>query len=484
MNATGGTYMTPRAVVDGPYTRHYARWLIPDIIFDGSVPADTGINGAMSAHSPTDPRSTRGSFGDSSHGGKSRPHRGSTGTKLHALSSGYPQPKDKSSPLIIKRTADDKLVKLVCIDCDRGDFSSAQGFINHCRIAHHRGFESHDAAAMACGQIVEFDENGAIVGSEEPNSVGGPALVHPLIRADPGQVVGERTLASGSIPQSPPPPTPVPTLHNQKSLPRGGKRKRSNSKAMAKNNNATVHSAFIPSPITPHLSAYLEKRGIGLDLAALVEETKRKDDVIIYDSSEEESDEEIDNEHRYEEHSEDMQQSRTPARSGMSPAPLGLRASKGIEKPGRKPGVSSISPRLSSATISKSHSTRTKANADTQMVEATTLSPPAIDAPSLISDEEDEEYEEGSESPSSSSATTHEPEEVDVDVEDADEASETTATDPEITREVPVTKPRRGAMRGQGARTRGRRVERHVKFENPTRTTRTTRGPGRRGGRR
>lgn len=56
----------------------------------------------------------------------------------------------------IYRRPDGILVRLVCQDCDRSNFGSTQGFINHCRISHARDYGSHDQAAVACG--VEIDE--------------------------------------------------------------------------------------------------------------------------------------------------------------------------------------------------------------------------------------------------------------------------------------------------------------------------------------
>jgi hypothetical protein len=60
--------------------------------------------------------------------------------------------------VIQKRKSDGLVIKLVCLDCRRENFSSALGFITHCRIAHDRSFASHDAAADACGEPVEVDE--------------------------------------------------------------------------------------------------------------------------------------------------------------------------------------------------------------------------------------------------------------------------------------------------------------------------------------
>ncbi|KAG5977545.1 hypothetical protein E4U55_006679 [Claviceps digitariae] len=148
----------PFGVVDGPYARHYAKWLIPDPSFDGEqanwqIPADF----TRSRLSLAEGRQTRNSFTETGLMSKGRPVRGNAGQKLQALSSGYPQPKDKAGPCVLKRS-DGQTVKLVCLDCHRENFSSTQGFINHCRIAHKRDFKSHEEAAVQSGQPIETSD--------------------------------------------------------------------------------------------------------------------------------------------------------------------------------------------------------------------------------------------------------------------------------------------------------------------------------------
>lgn len=61
------------------------------------------------------------------------------------------------------RRTDGIIVKLTCPDCKRTNFSSAQGFLNHSRIAHTQEYTSQDAAALICGEILpdnEQDEEG------------------------------------------------------------------------------------------------------------------------------------------------------------------------------------------------------------------------------------------------------------------------------------------------------------------------------------
>lgn len=61
------------------------------------------------------------------------------------------------------RRTDGVVVKLTCPDCQRSNFSSAQGFLNHSRIAHAKEYTSQDGAALQCGEILpesEQDEEG------------------------------------------------------------------------------------------------------------------------------------------------------------------------------------------------------------------------------------------------------------------------------------------------------------------------------------
>lgn len=61
------------------------------------------------------------------------------------------------------RRTDGVIVKLTCPDCNRSNFSSAQGFLNHSRIAHSKEYTSQDGAALKCGEILpeaEQDEEG------------------------------------------------------------------------------------------------------------------------------------------------------------------------------------------------------------------------------------------------------------------------------------------------------------------------------------
>ena len=246
-------------VHDGPYSRHYARWLLQDPRFDGG---EREVMVTPVGKSPMKFRSqTRGHPTEVSHSSsQARAQRSGT---LKALPAGYGQPKEKATgPMIIKRKSDGATVKLVCPDCGRFDFGSAQGFINHCRIGHGRSFASHDAAADACGEVVEVDETGAMIGAE---NVVTPTTgnVHPLIRS-----------AKLLQPKAP----------------------RTASLATPENNNSMiilkkdVSPDFRASLSTPNLSDLVRGRGLGLDLQELVMDAKTKVELPESDSEDDEMD--------------------------------------------------------------------------------------------------------------------------------------------------------------------------------------------------
>ncbi|KAF4989146.1 hypothetical protein FGRMN_9331 [Fusarium graminum] len=275
----------PFGVVDGPYARHYAKWLIPDPAFDGMQPEWQFTPEASRVRASfAEGRTTRNSLTESGSTVKSRSGRGVGSQKLHSLSSGYPQPKDKAGPCILKR-ADGQTVKLVCIDCNRENFSSTQGFINHCRIAHKRDFKSHEEAAVQSGHPIEATEGGA--SREETTSAPSVAVptsttststpVHPFARPDMTEQQAYAALRSriedslklyrqGKLPGV----THIPSLS-------GKARHRGVEKAVSVN----VLSE------TPHLSRLLQSRKFDGNLSELIADAKTKVPVEDMTSGEE-----------------------------------------------------------------------------------------------------------------------------------------------------------------------------------------------------
>ncbi|EED23979.1 conserved hypothetical protein [Talaromyces stipitatus ATCC 10500] len=400
----------PWGVADGPYSRHYSKWLLPDPRFDGGESPDLPPTPNTASESS---RYTRGTFTENGYvAGKSRAQRGSMSTRLQSLPNGYPVVKEKAGPMVIKRKSDNKQVKLVCLDCRRFDFSSTQGFINHCRIAHSRTFASHDAAAEACGEPVDVDEAGAIIGGGGGGSGGGTTPNEPPIVSNPGSVHPLVRTAHTVTPTPLPIATPVSKVAKPK-----------------KNHTRTPSSPFKASPATPHLSCLLSDLGSKLNLDEIVADAKTPVDLSEF-MSEGESDDEGDSE--------------------------GTKVSPGARLPAR-----TTMPQASASqrpTSSKRHetsqaldSTPSKVSASVQYPQAflpsalqleesgglihmdDNLSPVTVEshqAPSLVSDNEDDEYGAASDSDNFSSRSSddgHDDDEDDDDIEVEDDEASTTS---------------------------------------------------------
>lgn len=352
-------------VLDGPYSRHYASWLLPDARFDGGEP-EPALQTPLNGKRPAKGRHGRPSIVEDMQfaGISSRSQRNGN---LQSLSNGYAQPKEKSNgPLILKRSSDGKMVKLKCLDCGRHNFGSAQGFINHCRIGHGRTFPSHDAAAESCGEPVEYDSNGAMMGVEPVAAVQAPNNVHPLVRSAhllpanpaPAPKLGINSLDGAADTTSTPGPSPD----------------------------------FKGSVSTPFLSALVHNKGLGLDLQEAVTDAKMK--VDLPESDVEMSDEE--------------EELKLP-----EAAPRGHPQVAGTRQVGAKSKAPTSSPLLSSR-LPVAH---TDAEEFGHPIEPS----PTTDsnqAPSLIDD--DEEFE--AHSPASTPPSELADEDVHIRVQDDDEA--------------------------------------------------------------
>lgn len=435
-------------VTDGPYTRHYAKWLIPDPRFDGQEPEwATSHDGTAVGRVVGEGRTTRNSVADPSSTGKSRSQRGSVSHKLQALPSGYPQAKAQVGPPTLKR-ADGQLVKLVCVDCQRENFASIQGFINHCRIAHKRDFKSHEEAAVHCGHPIELDEAGGIKGEEKASA---PAtsvpngLVHPLIRSVPTEPNAYRSLLSrieasmelfrkGELPGV----TSIPSS--------------TASSPPTDPSTQSPHSNFVPSNTLPHLSKLLANRGFDRNLDEMVGEARKAVNLELDEPPEEDSEGELVDLGRQTDGAADGPPSpvttvRMPARSILPSDARRPNSSKGFDggANNRKSGVNGFSPRFSFAPINTGAAGKhNKPNAevsngvdprerhgddDVIMMDADAivdLSPHTVasnNAPSLVSD--DGEYDEGddveSEAPSSEAEDDDSVHEIDIEELDGED---------------------------------------------------------------
>ncbi|KAJ5159099.1 uncharacterized protein N7500_008750 [Penicillium coprophilum] len=415
----------PWGVTEGPYARHYARWLLPDPRFDGGE-VDSGMLGNPMAEG----RSTRGNPGEMGMlAGKSRPQRGSTGAKHTALSTGYPVVKEKSGPMLIRRKSDGVLVKLVCLDCRRDNFSSTQGFINHCRIAHNRNFASHDAAAMACGQPVQVDDAGIVVGgSAEPTA--NPTTsgyVHPLIRSTHVATTPWKSLHTPKDLVTPRKPAATTSVATPPSTAEPAYRRRPEPIRQPPN------PQFLASPATPHLSALMKSRGAGLDMDKLVEESRKPVDLGgLFDE-----DSDTDDTRRP---SVGASHASLGARVGRQPMRMPVGQTAG-ESESRKALDRAHGPPIAQETPSRPQSfldislagqSQALQSRESDSLDHQTLSPHAIEsnqAPSLVSDDEDDyEAASDSDSPPSSEADEEEQEFRHIQVEDDDRAAVPSAT--------------------------------------------------------
>ncbi|RDW91226.1 hypothetical protein BP5796_02391 [Coleophoma crateriformis] len=433
----------PYGVADGPYTRHYAKWLIPDPSFDGeSVQWYHGVDASRAGKSLPEGRTTRHSFADGSTpiGKAGRIPRGSGLQRqgpFQSLSSGYPQPKEKAGPCTLKR-GDGQMVKLVCIDCQRENFSSTQGFINHCRIAHRRDFKSHEEAAVASGHPIEVDELGGIVGEEKTPTVA-TGLVHPLIRDTPAdkeayKAVLSRIEASLALYRQG-------NLPGVTSIPGVASTPQTHARSMS-----TPSQNFVPSSETPHLSALMRSRGFDSNLSDIVGEAKTPVDLDELSSHDEESE---DSEKRPSQPQRRLggfdgsvdpspiPAMRMPARAAMAPAPYPRPGSaKGIDNarvPGISPRPSYATPAINTAaavSYTKSPSTHMELATMNDVHAVMEIDGPSLidlspntvtsnNAPSLVSD--DGEYDDGDDAASASEAEHEEDSDVaEIDIEDGD----------------------------------------------------------------
>lgn len=508
-------HSSPWGVSDGPYAQHYARWLISDPVFDGGGTGD--LQTPRTAGKSVPESRTRKSVSEKgSVSGKSRSQRFSTGSRLQALPSGYANAREDKGPLMLKRSTDGRMVKLVCLNCHRDNFSSAQGFINHCRIAHNRGFASHDAAAIACGEEVDLDEAGGVVGEQVGTGGAGVGLVHPLIRSAHLPKSAPTTPVSSALKRKRTPSKTDMTVLCQSSSPQEIVFCSLNARDLSTPDlSAPNQMPFSPSPQTPHLSALFAKTGFGGNLSELVNEANFKTDLQAELSSEDEGEDTAMEDAPSPRNVSASLGTRLPARATTSSAALERASSnKGLDsyKPSRKPGyLSNIiarntaysSPYASASTptpsiLGNAPQSLTPSD-DAVMLDHTSLnlSPNTIEsnpAPSLTSDDGMDYENTHSESETSSSDADDDDnvgyvEHVNVEVENNEDdvgGSESTTSDLGLAGGGAKAHPATARRRSSALRSRSTRAEtdeRHVSFASPATSIRgrDQKGAARRG---
>lgn len=389
-------FAAPWGVTDGPYTRHYAKWLIDDPRFTPT--SERAL--AQQAHGyfgVGEGRATRGSFADHGSASRGRTSRTSTGMlKLTPLGE-TPAPTPKMDPLLHKRSTDGQWVRLYCAKCQHSNFSNTQGFLNHCRIKHSDVYKSHDHAAIVCGVPVDASEIGTTVTASEPpntaNSV--PAVTFP-VPATPGIV---NSLASQT--------TPAPrakTVHRNPSISSVGPPK------------PVEPATSVPSSSTPYLAARAQNSGFTGDLPALVAMAKSKVDLDAIEHSDDDS--------------ADTSAAPTPVTAKPSQArfpPTNGQASKApTARPGSKKGTGS------QARLPMSIPSSALSHDDHHMPDSPVgLSPHTAESnPGLVSDHDDDDDEDVDDARSQPDLLLHDDDVVVEDASDVEGAHERAGTRP------------------------------------------------------
>lgn len=84
-------------------------------------------------------------------GDAQKPHRTSYGGLRPVVDS-------QGNKICVHKRSDGVIVKIECPTCSRSDFGSAQGFLNHSRLAHQVEYKSQDHAALVCGTVLPDSE--------------------------------------------------------------------------------------------------------------------------------------------------------------------------------------------------------------------------------------------------------------------------------------------------------------------------------------
>ncbi|KXH32160.1 hypothetical protein CSIM01_05829 [Colletotrichum simmondsii] len=451
-------WAAPFGVVDGPYARHYAKWLIPDPKFDGMQPEWYPVLETARSRSSVEGRTTRNSMSDLASANKNRSTRGIGSQKLQSLSSGYPQPKEKAGPCVLKRS-DGQTVKLVCLDCNRENFSSTQGFINHCRIAHRRDFKSHEEAAVHCGHPFEVNEGGSLVGEEKapppPSTAIASGLVHPFAQTDMSTqqaYVALRSRIADSL-----------KLYRDGKLPGVTSIPQGTSKAEPARSAAPKPGNFVASADTPFLSRLMQSRNFTGNLSDIVSDAKEKmslEDLTSPGEESEDTETGLGSPKSNAGSAARMPAMRMPARAPMSPVTL-TSSTRPTSSKGRSPPTGFASPPMSSPEKDDGPTRVVIHSGEDVDMEDVDLSPSTMvsnNAPSLVSD--DGEYDDSDDGSSESGVSDR------MDAESVSDVAEITLDEDHDGR--PLGHHRESSGVGSGTAMRLKKDEnKHVTFVSP-----------------
>jgi ADA HAT complex component 1 len=435
---TSPEYCAPWGVTDGPYSRHYAKWLLSDVRFDPMV-HQSAVNTPLTARAA---RAARTSGGDTLLSAAPARHSRNSGGSRTSLPGDPSTPTAQRDPMIMKRQQDGQWVRLRCNNCHRSDFNNVQGFLNHCRIAHKEDFKSHEAAAIVCGEIVSIDESQygaelapvtreshakavvAIVPSDQP-------LVSPLITNTPAHSPLDRVMTHPYTPDA----TPLPSPSNP--------------------------TSFVKSSSMPHLSSLMARNGMSVAaLEATAQENKKRHDLSIYDDSDSERDH-TNTKHRKAKKpkpttrhpssgqyslptSSTLASTRPPSQKSSRAPPSTFSAYGPVHT--QQPSFSTFSSRSSSGTFGSIAESPTDGDVDMG------LSPGTADSnPGLVSDHEDDDDDVDEDARSASGSHTEAiMDGIAVEIEDASDVEAGGRKRVRVEGETPVCRSRAGVL-GEGS---------------------------------
>ncbi|CAN8105855.1 unnamed protein product [Discula destructiva] len=281
----------PYGVVDGPYARHYAKWLIPDPKFDGQMPEWIPVS---EASKNAEGRSTRNSVSASAPEGATigqRVARGQTSQTQPPPS--QPEKKVKkgpTGPAFMKRH-DGVMVKLICCVCQRWDFCNVQGFINHVRISHQLPLLSHREAAIRCGVPSDPSEVPVpVVAEKKVNTV--PSVVAPSSHVPTGTVLPLAATERHALAKLEQNAAASLTGFPGGRIPGVARTLSDDPKSTSAGVASRPSKSFVGSSATPSLSMLMQQRGYEVDLSSHVEDARTK----VVDPLDDDEDDEDDDE--------------------------------------------------------------------------------------------------------------------------------------------------------------------------------------------
>lgn len=401
------SHPAPYGVLDGPYSRHYKQWLLSDPQFDSvSLQAPVGVPGREATrHTRTQSHVPRKSTSKAQHGSHQRVDSFNSIPNYSSSSS-----KDKSSPLVLRRSTDAQLVKLICKNCHRGNFSSIQGFLNHCRIAHKVDYKSHDQAAVDCGQLLDQTEVANLPLETQATPMPKPASTRQSLST------AVTTVRASSF---------VHQFNTTAGMPASAPRQKAKTAAIpAKNVKASAPSnfgaePFKPSSDVPRLSQHFAKHKLGGDLEQATALAKQKIEPSIEDDI----------------HSPGMSDVGSPVASFTGTRmPTGSQQQQGLTGPtGWKGQTFKDRPRPSplAPIAASSRELHNDYFSSPQDISSASLSPHTVDGnPGLVSDHEDDDHGSASEDEEGTpqampqalpQTANHCADNMEIDVEGADE---------------------------------------------------------------